>query len=120
MTIRTLDTGHADRPGLVSVTALRQGDGEMYLLIVAHEVEDFDRFTAVFDAHPPSHGGAASHRVSRNVDDPNSITIVAAFDSLDDARAWRDNPELRTAFAGAGIVGVPRVEIHEEVGAWAR
>lgn len=89
----------------------------MHLLIVQHRVEDYDHFKAVFDAHPPSRGGATHYQVGRSVDDPDDITIVAAFESLDQAASWRDDPELRVAMADAGVIGEPRVGIFQRVDA---
>lgn len=87
----------------------------MYLLVVTHRVEDYDRFKAVFDAHPPERGGAVSHSVNRAVDDPNLITIISAFRSAQEAAAWRDDPELRAAVGEAGVVGAPTVGVFEQV-----
>jgi hypothetical protein len=86
----------------------------VHLLIVDHEVEDYERFEASVAAHPPSRGGARTCSVSRGFDDPNHVLIVAGFDTLAPATAWRDDPELRTAIA-AGIVGEPRVGVFEQV-----
>lgn len=87
----------------------------MIVIAINHDVEDFDRWKAVFDEFPPSRGGASFHRVNRNVDNPNNITVVAGFESRDAATAFRDNPELKDAMARAGVTGIPRVEIYNEV-----
>jgi hypothetical protein len=104
-------------PGDVSPSPFFEQEDSMHLLIVQHRVEDYDRFKAVFDAHPPTRGGATQYQVGRNVDDPADITIVASFDSLDQAVAWRDDPELLAAVAGAGVIGEPQVGIFERVDA---
>lgn len=64
---------------------------------------------------PPSKGGALFHRVNRNADNPNNITVVSGFESLDAATAFRDNPDLKDAIGRAGVASVPRVEISNEV-----
>jgi len=87
----------------------------MIVLMVNHDVEDYDRFKAVFDEFPPSKGGAAYHRLNRGVDEPNNITIEAGFESADAAKAFRDDPGLRDAMGRAGVVGHPRIEIFEEI-----
>lgn len=87
----------------------------MHLLVVQHEVHDFDRFKTVFDRHPPTRGGATAYQVGRDVDNPADVTIVAVFESRDQAEAWRNDPELRAAVADAGVVGTPRVAILEQV-----
>lgn len=87
----------------------------MYVIAINHDVEDYDRWKAVFDEYPPSTGGATFHRINRNVDNPNNITVVAGFDTSDQAAGFRDDPDLKGAMAEAGVVGAPRFEIFEEV-----
>jgi hypothetical protein len=87
----------------------------MYVMAVNHDVEDYDRFKAVFDEFPPSEGGALYHRLNRNVDDPKNLTIVSGFASMETAIAFRDNPDLKDAMGRAGVVGHPRIELYEEI-----
>ena len=55
------------------------------------------------------------HSVNRDVDDPTSVTIIAGFESLDAATAWRDTPVLQAAMGAAGVVGVTRVGVLEQM-----
>jgi heme-degrading monooxygenase HmoA len=87
----------------------------MYVLAINHKVNDYNQWKSVFDTFPPSKGGATFHRVNRDVDDPNNVTVVAGFDTADAARAFRGNAELKGAMGEAGIAGAPRFEIYEEV-----
>lgn len=87
----------------------------MYVLLVTHRVEDFDRFKAAFDAHPPERGGAVSHSVHRIVDVPDRVTITARYEDLDQVEAWRSSPELPAAMADAGVVPPVIAEVLEEV-----
>jgi hypothetical protein len=87
----------------------------MYIMAVNHVVEDYDRWKAVFDEFPPSKGRAKFHRINRNVDDLNNITVVAGFETLDAALGFRENPDLKDAMGRAGVTSAPRFEIFEEV-----
>lgn len=87
----------------------------MYVLVVTHEVADYNAWKAKFDTFPPSRGGAHSHRIDRNVDSPNVVTIVAWFDTPEHARSFANDPELAAVMEDAGVVGAPRVDILEEV-----
>lgn len=87
----------------------------MFVLAVNHDVEDYDRWKAVFDEHPPAKGGAAFHRVNRNVDSVNNVTVVAGFPTEESARAFVGDSALRDAMQRAGVQGVPRIELYEEV-----
>lgn len=87
----------------------------MIVLAVNHDVEDYDKWKAVFDEFPPSKGGALFHRINRKVDNPNSIAVVSGFESLEAATAFRDSPELKDAMGRAGVTSAPRIELFSEV-----
>jgi hypothetical protein len=87
----------------------------MYVLAVNHQVEDYDRWKAVFDTLPTKDGGASFHRVNRDVDNPNIITVVAGWANVDDARAFTHDPDLKDAMRRAGVTSSPRFELYEEV-----
>lgn len=87
----------------------------MIVMAINHDVEDYDKWKAVFDEFPPSKGGALFHRINRNVDNPNNIAVVSGFESLNAATAFRDNPDLKDAMGRAGVASVPRIEIFNEV-----
>jgi len=87
----------------------------MYTMAVNHDVEDYDGWKTVFDKYPPSEGRAKFHRINRNVDNPNNITVVAGFETLDAALGFRDNPDLKDVMGRAGVTSAPRIEIFEEV-----
>ncbi len=87
----------------------------MYVLAINHPVADYDKWKSGYDAMPPTTRGAAFARVNRSVDDPNLITVVAGFASLETLRAFIDDPELKVKMQEAGVAGEPRIEIYEEV-----
>lgn len=92
-----------------------RGGPVVFPLIVSHEVASYDRFKAVLDAHPPSRGDAVFHSVNRDVDDPTSVTIIAGFESLAAAPAWRDTPESQVAMEAAGVGGFEQMEAGSHV-----
>ena len=87
----------------------------MYVMAINHDVEDYETWKKAFDAFPPKVGGATFHRLNRNIDNDNNITIVAGFETVGAALAFRDNPDLKEAMGTAGVKGAPRFEILEEV-----
>ena len=46
---------------------------------------------------------------------PNTITVVAGFETLQAALDLRDNPDLKDAMGRAGVTSAPRIELYEEV-----
>ena len=87
----------------------------MQVLAVNHDIEDYDRWKAVFDEYVESQGSILFHRINRNVDNPNNITVVHGFESVEAARAYVDNPDLKAAMGRAGATSAPRIEIFDEV-----
>ena len=87
----------------------------MFVLAINHPVADYDKWKAQYDTMPPTSRGAEFARVNRGVDDPNLITVVAGFESLDTLNAFVSSPELKAKMQEAGVSGEPRFEIYEEV-----
>jgi heme-degrading monooxygenase HmoA len=87
----------------------------MIVAAVRHAVNDYEQWKAVFDAFPPTARGALFARVNRAVDDPNTVAVVAGFETLEAANAFLGSPELKAKMEEAGVVGAPRIEIYEEV-----
>ena len=82
---------------------------------VNHTVADYEAWKKIYDDFPKASQGVRFARVNRNVDDPNNITVVHGFDTVEDARTFLQNEELKAAMAQAGVTGPPRIEIFEEV-----
>ena len=63
----------------------------MATLHVENTVRDFDEWKAVFDKFDRFRveKGMRGYRMSRLVDDPNTITVDLDFDSVEDATAFR-------------------------------
>ncbi len=88
----------------------------MIVAAIQHPVADYEAWKKVYDEeNPVKLGHALFARVNRSVDDPNTIIVVAGFESLEKARGFLDNPELKEAMERAGVTGSPRIEIYEEV-----
>jgi hypothetical protein len=88
----------------------------VYVIAINHAVDDYEKWKQVYDTYPPTTaGGAKFSRVNRSIDDPNLITVVAGFDSLDSLKNFASDPQLKDAMHQAGVRGEPRIEIYEEV-----
>ena len=82
---------------------------------IRHSVTDYATWKSVYDTFLPTTAGAKYARVNRSVEDPNMVTVVAGFDTLELAKSFLDNPNLKAKMTEAGVVGSPRIEIYEEV-----
>ena len=55
------------------------------------KVDDFDEFKSLFDSDPVGRKQAATgHLMLRSLDNPNEVFTRVEFDSLEDAKAFRD------------------------------
>lgn len=74
-------------------------------MICQHGVEDFDKWKGVFDSVYEMRKGAGeqSAQVLRGVENPNMITMIFEWDTLENARAYANNPNLGEAMGAAGV-----------------
>jgi hypothetical protein len=82
---------------------------------IRHSVTDYAKWKSVYDTFLPTTAGAKYARVNRSVEDPNLVTVVAGFDTLELAKSFINDPNLKAKMTEAGVVGSPRIEINEEV-----
>jgi uncharacterized protein (DUF1330 family) len=87
----------------------------MTLALILHRVNDFDTFREVYDSVAPMQaaGGVTAESVHRMSGDPDNILVIHTFDSLDNARAFFAQPELRDAMVRGGVKGEPRIEFFD-------
>ena len=87
----------------------------MIVVAIRHPVADYDAWKAVYDTKHPGTFGAKFARVNRGVDDPNVVTVVAGFDTVEAAKAMVESPDLKGAMDKAGVTAPPRIEMYEQV-----
>lgn len=80
-------------------------------MLVTHKVEDFDTWKAIFDEVKPmrDEAGEISATLFRDASDPNTVTALFEWDSLDNARAYAGSDQLRAAMQKAGVAGPPTI-----------
>lgn len=63
----------------------------MAFMFTRLQVEDYDTWKPMFDSDPArARTAAKGHRILRSVEDPNALTVLVEFDSVQDARQARD------------------------------
>jgi len=73
-------------------------------------LDDFDDFKSRFDADPVGRKQAAKgHLMLRSVDDPNEVFTRVEFDSLDEAKAFRDRLVASGALDQTTVLTPPTV-----------
>ena len=74
------------------------------------KVDGFDDFKSMFDADPVGRRQAAKgHLMLRSVDDPNEVFTRVEFDSLEEAKAFRDRLVASGALDQTTVLTPPTV-----------
>jgi hypothetical protein len=89
----------------------------MIHVLVRHTVRDYAVWKRVFDNFFDNRvaGGELRWRISRMVDDPNSLVLDFDWDSAENARRFFDSPPLKAEMMQAGVVEPPEIYFLEEV-----
>jgi len=87
----------------------------MATALVQHRVNDYDAFREVYDSVAPMQaaGGVIAESVHRMVGDPDNVLVIHEFSSVETAREFFANPELRDAMVRGGVKGEPRIEFYD-------
>ncbi len=83
----------------------------MAKLYVHHKIQDYQQWRKVFDDLTSSRTqfGCTGHQVFRSPSDPNEITILTDWLSVDQAKAYATSNELRDGMKNAGVISQPDV-----------
>lgn len=78
----------------------------MAFTVLNFETNDYEAWKSMFDSDPAGRRQAGKgHIVSRNADNPNEVFVHVEFDSVDDARAFRDR------LVGSGALDNPSMQV---------
>ena len=88
----------------------------MASLLIQHKVKDFAEWKKVFDSSAGlrTSGGGLSAQVFHDASDPNSVTTIIKWNSLDNAKKFAKSTELKAAMDKAGLMGPPTVSFLNE------
>lgn len=84
----------------------------MVYLNSRHTVADYEKWRTLFDedeARRRAAGATGVNQIYRDLDDPNTITIVLEWDNAENARRFIADPALREVQQKAGVIGMPAV-----------
>lgn len=89
----------------------------MAYMLVQHKVKDFAAWKKVYDsvADLRASNGELSDQIYRDASDPNKLTAIFKWDSLENARKYANSPELKSAMEKAGVEGPPSIYFLNEV-----
>ena len=88
----------------------------MASMLIQHKVKDFAEWKKVFDSSVGlrASNGELSAQIFRDASDPNSLTVINKWNSMDNAQKFAHSPELKAAMEKAGVMGQPTVSFQNE------
>ena len=83
----------------------------MAKLIVHHKVQDYAAWRKVFDNDATSRRefGSTGAQVFTSTSDPNDVTAIMDWPSVDAAKAFATSASLKEAMKNAGVISQPDV-----------
>lgn len=83
------------------------------LLIVSHEVKNFDTWKTAFDAGETTRAqfGVTIKGVYRSPENENWITVISEAPSPEAAKSLITDPTLRTSMENSGVISTPEFKI---------
>ena len=84
---------------------------------VGFKVENYEQWKEGYDASIEQRkaSGEISFHVFRNVDDPNTVTVLSVQKSAEQIQAFIDSPDLKDRMEAAGIIEMGQMLIMEEM-----
>ena len=83
----------------------------MATLFVHHKVQDYKAWRKAFDdlTAVRTGYGCNGHKVFQAPSDPNEITILSEWKSVDQAKAYATSDDLKQGMKNAGVISQPDV-----------
>ncbi len=83
----------------------------MATLIVHHKVQNYSAWRKIFDedAARRKEYGSTRFQVLKSASDPNDLTVIMDWPSVDAAKAFVTSPSLKEAMKNAGVISQPEI-----------
>jgi hypothetical protein len=83
----------------------------MAKLLVHHKVQDYSAWRKVFDEQDKTRRefGSTGNQVLKSASDPNDLTVIMDWPSIDAAKAFATSDSLKEAMKNAGVTSQPEV-----------
>jgi hypothetical protein len=93
---------------LGTVGVARAADVRMF---VRHEVADYSAWRKAYDAFAPTQKkmGVIYKAEYQSTENPNDVTVIHDFHSLEKAKAFAASAELKAKMEKAGVKGTPQI-----------
>ena len=85
----------------------------MTTVFAHHKVQDYAAWRKVFDEGTAlrTRFGCTGHRVFQSLSDPNELTVLTEWESVDHAKTYAAADEVKEGMKKAGVISQPDVMI---------
>ena len=89
----------------------------MVTLMISHEVKNYDEFKKAFDQHEEirAKAGVKILNIFNGVENKNHVTVISEVGTIEDAKAFMANPNLKEVMEAAGVISAPEVKMLNKV-----
>lgn len=83
----------------------------MTTMIIHHQVKEYEAWKKVFDSAYDMRisNGELDSQIYRDAKNPNSLTVLNTWDSLENAQKFANSPEMKAAMEKSGVEGKPTI-----------
>jgi heme-degrading monooxygenase HmoA len=83
----------------------------MAKLLVHHKVQDYSAWRRIFDENDQRRKeyGSTGFQVLKSVSDPNDLTVITDWPSVEAANSFATSDSLKEAMKNAGVTSQPEV-----------
>ena len=88
----------------------------MIHVLANHKVNDYKAWKTAFDSFAEfrKSSGEQAYHIWHTPDNPNDLTLLFQWDSLDNAKTFMLSDKLKTAMQEGGVVGEPNIQFLQE------
>jgi quinol monooxygenase YgiN len=89
----------------------------MIIQLVHHKVKDYKKWRPFYDEHAKARKehGCSGTTLLRSTTDPNDLTVVLKWDTVEQAQSLFNAPEMKEIIEKSGVIGMPEAWFLEEV-----
>jgi hypothetical protein len=82
-------------------------------LQITHEVKNFEEWKKGFDADESNRAsmGVKITGVYTSIENPNLVTVMSEVPSVESAKGFLSNPELKAIMEKAGVISTPEIKL---------
>lgn len=97
----------------ISVSA--QSSSSKYFLSISHEIKNYDSWKPVYDKFEAQRkeAGITELFIKKDINNANSITVLAEVTNLEKAKAFMSNPSLKDGMKEAGVSSIPSIVFYK-------